>query len=170
MGSSSISSSAMAASTGTWNSASRGSVANAETNPMTFYTDLDMPKESWASLKTVNDPCPAGWRVPDGGDYGIWSTALGSLDNFSESILYDETNEGMNFSGKFGSASTIWYPASGYRHYNDSSLRLVGDRGHYWSASPYSNVAYFLYFYDYGLVFPSDNSIRAFGCSVRCLQ
>jgi hypothetical protein len=75
----------------------------------------------------------------------------------------------MNFSGKFGSASTIWYPASGSRIYNGN---LHSGEGCYWSASPSSYVAYSLYAYYryYGDVYPSDNSTRAYGQSVRCLQ
>ena len=76
----------------------------------------------------------------------------------------------MNFSGKFGSASTIWYPASGYRDYDDGSLRNVGYGGLYWSASPYNRNAYLLYFDYNGYVFPSADNYRASGQYVRCLQ
>jgi uncharacterized protein (TIGR02145 family) len=171
MGSSSISKSVLAASTGTWNITSGGSVANAETNPMTFYTNISLPDESWASLKTANDPCPHGWRVPDGGSNGVWVRALGSSSSFNNSSLWDSTNGGMNFSGKFGSDQTIWYPASGYRYgYNDGDLYDVGYSGLYWSASPDSGLAYNLCFDINGNVDPSNNFYRANGYSVRCLQ
>lgn len=164
MGSSSISSSAMAASTGTWSITSGGSPANAEANPMTFYTNMILPNESWASLKTANDPCPHGWRVPDGGSNGVWARALGSSSSFINSSF----NRGMNFSGKFGSDQTIWYPASGYR---GGSLDYVGYHGYYWSASPNSDYAYSLYFYSSGNVDPSIRyTHRELGYSVRCLQ
>ena len=168
MGSSSISSSAMAASTGTWNSASGGSATNAEANPMTFYTNMLLPNESWASLKTVNDPCPAGWRVPDGGENGVWSKSIGSSYSFSYTVL--GTKEGINFSGKFGSDQTIWYPASGSRNGSDGSLVGVGYNGYYWSASPNGGYAYDLYFDNNGGVYPSNFYNRADGLSVRCLQ
>ena len=76
----------------------------------------------------------------------------------------------MNFSGKFGSASTIWYPASGCRSGIDGSLVNVGNGGGYWSASPYGSYAYDLYFRSLGDVYPSDGGLRANGQSVRCLQ
>ena len=78
----------------------------------------------------------------------------------------------MDFSGKFGSDQTIWYPASGYRDY-DGSLDDVGIGGNYWSASPssyYSYLAYYLGFYLDGSVGPSYTDPRAYGQSVRCLQ
>lgn len=67
LGSSSISSSVMAVSTGAWNITSGGSVVNAEENPMAFYTGMSLPNGSWQTVKTVCDPCPTGWRVPEGG-------------------------------------------------------------------------------------------------------
>ena len=76
----------------------------------------------------------------------------------------------MNFSGKFGSASTIWYPASGYRDRYDGGLGSVGDRGDYWSASPSDYNAYSLFFYSAGFVCSSYDVFRAYGLSVRCLQ
>ena len=76
----------------------------------------------------------------------------------------------MNFSGKFGSASTIWYPASGSRDYSDGSLYDVGRAGIYWSASLYYYNAYSLGFNNGGYVDPSNYNGRAYGFSVRCLQ
>ena len=139
---------------------------------MTFYTSMYLPDGSWASLKTSYDPCPYGWRVPDGGSNGVWSKAKGSPLPFSHT--FDSSNEGMNFSGEFGADQTIWYPASGLRDYDDGRLVNVGYFGNYWSASPgirNSNYAYYLDFYGYGSVFSSDqDSFRALGLSVRCLQ
>ena len=76
----------------------------------------------------------------------------------------------MNFSGKFGSDQTIWYPASGYRFYDGGGLDDVGGVGGYWSASPNSYGAYDLGFGGNGYVVPSDSSTRAPGYSVRCVR
>ena len=76
----------------------------------------------------------------------------------------------MNFSGKFGIASTIWYPASGCRGSSVGVLDYVGHGGDYWSASPSSNRAYRLYFDYDGDVSPWTSGSRANGLSVRCLQ
>ena len=75
----------------------------------------------------------------------------------------------MNFSGKFGSDQTIWYPASGCRGGYYGSLGSVG-YGYYWCASPYSSDAYLLYLNYDGIVHPSNPNLRASGLSVRCLQ
>ena len=189
LGSSSISSSTLAKSTISWPSAvssnsSNGTIAYATANPTTFikynssnydwyYTGSSSTDNTrWTTSdtdKSMYDPCPSGWRVPDGGANGVWSNALGSSSSFS-GYSYASTNEGMNFSGKFGSVSTIWYPASGYRGNYDGSLDGVGNCGFCWSASPYDDGAYDLYFNYGGGVDPSGYYNRAFGLSVRCLQ
>ena len=182
LGSSNISDDVDAKSTGSWPSAvpsssSNGTIDYAVKNPMTFIKgtsshDWDWHyssrnNELWESAKTIYDPCPAGWRVPDGGDNGVWSKALGSSSYYYDT--YNYANKGINFSGKFGSASTIWYPASGCRDY-DGSLSSVGNGGIYWSASLYGGSAYCLYFSSNGRVSPSYRSYRAGGQAVRCVR
>ena len=189
LGSSSISSSALAKSTIAWPSAvssdsSNGTIAYATANPTTFikynsnnydwyYTGSKSTDNTrWTTsdkTKSIYDPCPSGWRVPDGGDNGVWSKALDSSSYFK--YTYSSSNEGINFSGKFGSDQAIWYPASGYRYDLDGSLRNVGNYGNYWSASPSNYDAFSLNFDNGGYVDPSyDYYSRAYGCSVRCLQ
>ena len=194
LGSSYISSRVIAKSTITWPSSvssnsSNGTIAYATANPTTFidsnssnsdwyYTGSESTDNTrWTTtdkVKSIYDPCPAGWRVPDGGSNGVWSKALGSSSCFKDESLYDSTNEGMNFSGKFGGASTIWYPASGRRgYYVGDSLDNVGNNGYYWSAPPCSTfgyLAYYLGFSSLGSVSPLNSSSRAIGYSVRCLQ
>ena len=78
----------------------------------------------------------------------------------------------MNFSGKFGSADTIWYPAAGSLYSDDGGLSHVGSNGYWWSCTPSGYCAYYLrlYSYSYANVNPSDYVRRTIGLSVRCLQ
>lgn len=193
LGSSSISYDVEAKSTISWPSAvestsSTGTISHATTHPTTFiagnyikydwyYTDSSSTDDTrWTTsdkTKSIYDPCPAGWRVPDGKIDGVWSKALRSSSDFDHT--YISSYKGMDFSGKFGSASTIWYPASGYRSIFDGGLNDVGDLGDYWSASPYnysaySYSAYSLHFIYIGYVNPSFYGNRVSGQSVRCLQ
>ena len=188
LGSSSISSNTIAESTIDWPSAVSsdpitGTIAYATANPTTFITynssnwewyytgSSTTDNTRWTTStakKSIYDPCPSGWRVPDGGDDGIWSTAAGSSSYFN--YAFDDTNKGINFSGKFGSASTIWYPASGLRVCNNGILQYVGEEGYYCSASPDRYRAYILYFDKNDYVSPSVSNYRAHGLSVRCLK
>lgn len=169
MGSSLISASTLAVSTGIWSIASANGVSvdnsDTETNPMTFYTYLHLPDGSWQSNKTIYDPCPVGWRVPDGGENGIWSKASG-LTYFSTSGLWSSVG-GANFSGKYGENETIWYPASGYR--NDyggiSDAKYVGKL---WSCS-YVVDSRFAYYLSFTSSSAEQSMVsRGLGYSVRC--
>ena len=185
LGSSSISSSTLAKSTITWPSAvetssSVGTVDYVTSNPTTFVKGSSSSKYDWHyasrdntlwttsdKTKSIYDPCPSGWRVPDGGYNGIWSKA-GFDDTTCES-----TNEGKSKSFSISSPSKTWYPASGYRHRLDGGLSNVGDSGYYWSASPGSLNSFDacrLLFGYYGNVDLINDSFRASGFSVRCLQ
>ena len=188
LGSSSISSDIEAKSTGTWPSAvssnsTNGTIEYATAYPTTFiiynssnfdwyYTgSLSTDNTRWTTstaTKSIYDPCPSGWRVPDGGDNGVWSKALGSSSYYNDT--YNDANKGINFSGKFGSASTIWYPASGCRDNSDGSFFRVGYNGYYWSASPSSDSACRLCFYSNGNVYPSYDYDRSGGHAVRCVK
>lgn len=183
LGSSSISSGTEAKSTITWPSAvstdsSNGTIEYATANPTTFITfnstngdwyytgSSSVDNTRWQSDKTIYDPCPVGWRVPDGGSDGVWSKALGSSSTYSGT--YDSTNKGISFS--ISSPSTTWYPASGYRGIDDGALYNVGNFGYYWSVTPSNSLACRLYFYSNGYVDPSNSYYRAYGFGVRCVQ
>ena len=181
LSSSSISDAIEAKSTITWPSAvssdsSNGTIDYATANPTTYITynnknydwyytgDSSTDNTRWTTSdkgKSIYDPCPAGWRVPDGGSNGIWSKA-----GFGTRTYY-WANGGMSFI--ISSPSTTWYPASGCRDSRDCGLRGVGSNGYCWSASPYYNDAYYMNFY-YVHVNPSNYYDRAIGYSVRCLQ
>ena len=183
----------IAYSTITWPSAvssnsSNGTISYATANPTTFikynssnwdwyYTgDSSTDNTRWTTSKTaksIYDPCPSGWRVPDGGENGVWAKAVDLSSRFKDETLYSETNKGMNFSGKFGDDNTIWYPASGCRRNYDGVLVDYRDLGHYWSASSSGNDnygAFNLIFYSDGVVLPSNEDSRAQCNSVRCVK
>lgn len=179
LGSSSISEEISAKSTLTWPSkvssnSTNGTIKYATEHPTTFITynsnnydwyytgDSSTDDTRWQFDKTIYDPCPSGWRIPDGGSNGVWNIA-----GFS-STTYDDTNKGNSFS--ISSPSATWYPASGCRNGGDGALSHVGYYGYYWSVTPIDNIAYYLYFRYDGYVAPSYSINRAYGFGVRCIQ
>ena len=169
LGSSSISSSVQAASTGNWETSStRITNALAISNPTTFFTGYNnyLTYTNWQSKKTAYDPCPAGWRVPDGGDNGIWETA-GLAD-----LSFDSTNRGISFS--ISSPENTWYPAPGSWFNDDGVLSRSGSCGYYWNVLPYNNRwDYCNYNLSFGLddyISPTYTNNRSDGCSVRCFK
>lgn len=177
LGSASISESQLAQSTLTWPSAvasssTDGTVDYVTAHPTTFvkgasaisydwhYASRD--DGLWAAEKTIYDPCPAGWRVPDGGESGLWSTA-----GFTSST-YEAANEGIHFD--ISSPSTTWYPAAGSLSYDSAELTSVGNYGYYWSVTPYTSYACYLYFFSNGSVNPANDNYRSYAFSVRCVE
>ena len=159
-------------------SSETGTVNYATENPMVYLTGSKSNKwdwhyssrnnNLWHSSKTIYDPCPSGWRVPDGGEYGVWVKA--SRDE-QVKCSYDRRNIGINFVGKFGDDSIIWYPICGSRSCSDEGELVQGYYGNYWSVSLYSDSVYSLYFNNPGFVFMlSRGDSRASGQSVRCIK
>ena len=198
LGSSEIHSSKEPESTGSWMTvemyrtmdSTRETIDYAIKHPTTFITCDDYNRgydwcydgnssanqKRWQSDKTIYDPCPAGWRVPDGYSDGIWSNVCGSLSAFYD-YTFDSVNGGINFTIQFGDDPSIWYPASGYRSNVDGLLNQVGVRGAYSSSIPRSVFGTTgLIFNEKGCVSPSghDPSLkyreRAEGLSVRCFK
>ncbi len=171
LGASSVDSNTQALSTGTWTvSSEQITNARAEENPTTFYDGWsnNLPDGNWTTEKTAYDPCPAGWRVPDGGAEGVWVKASGNENSFN----INGNSYGLDFTGVFGADKSIWYPASGCLSYDSGVLSNVGYSGTCWSATinGISSRAYYLFFSYYGRVYPqnNDSDCRSYGFPVRC--
>lgn len=163
-----------------------GTVEFAAANPSTFIlrndTNFDwyykdgeeQDNARWGSTKTMYDPCPAGWRVPDGGKEGVWSKALGTSQYFREGPM-DADNKGFNFgkgagANSFGPDAMIWYPTAGFRSLNDGTLKFAGYDGYCWSCTTYGTDAYYLAFHYDAYVYQAGDYGRALGLSVRCVR
>ena len=102
------------------------------------------------TIKTVYDPCPPGFCVPDIGLYDYISSQTKS-----------EWNTGYTYNG-------VFFPASGCRGMWEGALFQVGSYGYYWSFSPIGD-------YSAGTLFFTSESWndyeipRAFGCPVRAV-
>ena len=113
----------------------------------------------FSPIKTANDPCPAGWRVPT-------HTELQSLiaSGYEPATLYGV--DGFCFGS---GTNKLFLPAAGCRYYSDGSLGSVGSGGGYWSSTPSnSSSAYYIYFLS-GDANTNDYS-RSNGFSVRCVS
>lgn len=180
-----------AASTAIWpstvrSSVSFGTIEFAIKNPMTFiddnvnngdwfYTAGKITDETrWQSKKTIYDPCPLGWRVPDGGENSPWTKAFdSSLGNYFKH-LFSSSAKGMNFSNALGDSSVIWYPATGRRYYGPD-MYGVGEYAYYWSVTSVSlssdNHLVYTFHFDEGYNVDLDAfSERSDGHPVRCIR
>ena len=118
-------------------------------------------------VKTENDPCPEGWRVP----------TYAELDELNNNSSYwttdDNGRSGRWFSGPnsyTASVPQVFFPAAGCRDGSDGNAYNRGDYGRYWSSRPDSGKAYYLFFNSSGRGMDYYYLNRAHGCSVRCVQ
>lgn len=111
----------------------------------------------WTSAKTIYDPCPIGWRVPDGGP-GVWD----GWKNPTKSL-----NNGVIFGAPY-SVPDAYYPQGGYTEGNHY-LNFVGRASYNWSCTPVdsSDYAYNFHFYS-GYGRPMDTRNRDHQYNVRC--
>lgn len=126
----------------------------------------------WTSTKSKYDPCPPGWRVPNGGPTntaGVWRQSSGASDFY----VYCDTS--ADLSEKFGSGSaTIYYPLTRGFFYDYTPTTDT----YYWSCTPADSDRN-----SYCLKIErnvSDNHLdnihtletmpRAYGLAVRCCQ
>ncbi|MCL2041218.1 MAG: fibrobacter succinogenes major paralogous domain-containing protein [Bacteroidales bacterium] len=114
-----------------------------------------------APEKTVNDPCPCGWRVPTHAEFqSLANTAYVAHD-------WDYTLGGYHFIDN-ATGNTIFLPVAGVRSHYNGNLSSAGTSGYYWSSSVTGTSASFLYI-SYGAVYPTNSSGRTSGFSIRCV-
>ena len=99
-----------------------------------------------ATVKTVYDPCPAGFCVPSSNffNYIVLSVA-------NENFAWEGTNKGRTLTAF---SPSVFFPASGFRYDNVSDslngrVGLAGRGGYCWSSTSYDNTdGRYLYFAD----------------------
>jgi len=89
--------------------------------------------------KTIYDPCNSGFRVPSMAAYSFMTTTGYNSSNAGEFNVVGSFNKGWYFKTNIG-ASTIFFPALGYIHKDNSTRYDVNTGCHYASATPYSNT------------------------------
>lgn len=119
-------------------------------------------------VKTVFDPCPAGWKVPAyKGGYSPLSR-LGSAGTDVSSV-----GTYSNYGVTWTAVNSGFWPMSGYWASVDGLLYAVGVNGYYWFAtapSEDSNSCYCMYFSDTSVYPSSSFNMRAGGANIRCVR
>lgn len=98
-------------------------LANGRWGDATGYTESTV----WSSPKTVNDPCPAGYRVASG--------LLWSKNGFSAANSYSVSGSGRSMAYNSVPEYTL-YNYSGHRRNDRDDIEDDGSAGYYWGSSP----------------------------------
>ena len=117
-------------------------------------------------IKTVYDPCPAGFHMPASNAFTGFTT---NGQNNGPMNVNGAWDNGWNFNNKITSPdATVYFPAVGFRSSKAAGLLYsVGSDSFYWSAVPSSTYNGCALFFHSGRVMPQNSSIRSFGFSVR---
>ena len=117
-------------------------------------------------IKTVYDPCPAGFHMPASNAFTGFTT---NGQNNGPMNVNGAWDNGWNFNNKITSPdATVYFPAVGFRSSKAAGLLYsVGSDSFYWSAVPNTTYNGCALFFHSGRVMPQNSSIRSFGFSVR---
>ncbi len=125
----------------------------------------------WGERKTMYDPCPKGYRIPDVED---WCDLEKGNRYVSGVSRWDADTDRMVCT--FGGVET-WYPAQGSRNAANGNLVGLGKTrtGNYWACGNQAGKAEFLYFKkpissSSGEINRSLVAERALGYNVRCVK
>ncbi|VFB14421.1 Uncharacterised protein [Bacteroides heparinolyticus] len=122
-------------------------------------------------VKTIYDPCPVGYKLPPNKAFTGFTTTGNNTYTQSQFNVQGAWNNGWNFYCNSSKTETVFFPASGWRHYYSAVPQVVGNLGFYWSAVPgYTNNGWSLNFNQSSILPLSPYSNRSYGLGVRAAQ
>jgi uncharacterized protein (TIGR02145 family) len=144
--------------------------SQANSGTVTGWNTTPAADGSWTDAgKTVNDPCPSGFRVPT---QAQWINVASTTVNPIQSRIGTWTVSVTNYSSgwRIGTGNTgLFLPTPGSRNSNsNSSLSERGGVGLYWATTPFGAAAYCLRLNS--SISDIISSTRTTGLSIRCIE
>jgi uncharacterized protein (TIGR02145 family) len=150
-----------------WGSNTVSATASTAAGAILSWNTTAAVNGSWSDTsRTLNDPCPIGFKVPTNVQ---WQGVYGAFNTITRTGSW--TNNG-NFTTaiSFGTSTikTLTLPAAGFRSFNYGPLSYRGYKGYYWSSTEDGPDAWALYFSS-SSAYTTTND-RTYGYSVRCVS
>ena len=156
-------------------------------NPGTFstnpYTDGNQYYNLWDAnnnvntpndnlvVKTIYDPCPAGYKLPPSNVYTGFTTTGNNTTSSSQFNVQGPWAKGWHFHcGLNHTGDTVFFPASGFRSPDDAVPYFVGNYGYCWTAGPKDAHRGRHLLFVSGGVQPLYDFSRSYGFGVRAAQ
>jgi uncharacterized protein (TIGR02145 family) len=140
----------------------------ANSGSISDWSTTDADNGAWVdSIKTINDPCPTGFRVPTKAQ---WDAVINtSLNTVSYGTGWGSSPTNYAAGLRIGSGTSgLFLPAAGLRYSSDGTLYSRGEYGYYWSCTENGSNAWRL-FLSNGFASTSSLYSRTDGLSVRCV-
>jgi uncharacterized protein (TIGR02145 family) len=115
------------------------------------------------SLKTANDPCPQGFRIPNKVE---WESVLANNKITYVGTWVESTS---NYTSGIKIGDSLFLPASGARNSEDGILFGANNVGFYWSTTEEGNFMSWVLEFSNGNAAVNLNA-KIYGFSVRCIE
>lgn len=107
--------------------------------------DYDGTTNGLKSIKTIYDPCPTGFKVPEGTPFTAFTTTGKSSSDMKQFNVEGNYNNGWNFNNKLENPNaTVFFPMVGYRKATGGNL--ITDYSNYWVSQCTADEGYNLHF------------------------
>ena len=120
--------------------------------------------------KTVYDPSPVGFHVPDESAFTGFTTTGGNTNDATQFNVVGSWANGWKFKRSSTDAAGHFFAAGGCRNRGSGAFSAVGSGGYFWVAGPSSAASGRYLYFIAGSVGPLSNYSRSCGFSVRPVQ
>lgn len=135
---------------------------------ITNFWSADATEGGWndnAVIKTIYDPCPAGFKMPASNAFTGFTTTGKKSEKQSEYNVSGDWDMGWHFNNKITNpTATLYFPALSRRNHVIGGIINKGE-GYYWSAT--SSYSGFIMSFSQQHVNVMDKNLVMYACSVR---
>lgn len=158
-----------------WGIATPVATASTTAGAISGWNTTTAADGAWSdTIKTANDPCPTGYRIPTSTQFSYINSTTSTFNSVTRTGTWLDSATNFGSAIHFGTSSSVkslTLPACGNRQYNNNGLlETRGTRGVYWSSTSIGTTAAIHFqFYSYNTQI-INTTLRTFGLSIRCIS